>query len=379
MARFLAIAMVSTTLAPLVEAQPYYQQGPYYQGGYYDQHQNYRDGSQGPMPPPGVRTESYPYGGRGWDERGERSAGGEMGRTVGGSVGLAAGMVGGAALASAVVSAGAIASMGPLAVLLIGSAITLGGGFLGAKLFSAGGQKLTEALGKQNTWMLIGAVAGTIAALALIPALGPFAGAGGLVLKGLIGGVVGGVIGRLFANQLEALSTPRNLMMGLGGVLGGMAGGIPGAVAGAAGGFALGHIFDDHFFSKPGEGVRDILPIPDLGRVWDRVTGAGRDVRDWASNRLDDSRGFWDERWYGQDYNDPYYQQAYQTAYYQGGRGPYYDPSPTGYAPYTLGADAPTDSRRTYQGFVDGMQGGMSREEEAARYRQYLESQRRGP
>lgn len=362
--------ILATTLAPAVEAQGYQYPGQYPgQGQYPDQYQ----GQYPRQPYPPSSSGRYPSG---WDARGEASRGGEMGRTVGGTVGLAAGMLGGAALASAVVSAGAVAAMGPLAVILIGSAITLGGGFVGSKLLSHGGQKLTEMLGKQNTWMMIGAVAGTIAALALIPALGPFAGAGGLVVKGLIGGVVGGVLGRLFSNQLEALATPRNLMTGIGGVLGGLAGGIPGAVAGAAGGFALGSILDDHFFAKPGDSINNYLPIDEAGRLWDRVTDAGRDVRDWTSNRMQDGRDMWNDNWYENQYNDPYYQHGYQYAYADTGRA--YGPdtmSPTSYVPadsLNYGGQDPTlAARQAYSDFMAAQQQGRSPQEIDALFRRY--------
>lgn len=298
----------------------------------------------------------YYHGGNNWewDDRGEMSRGGESGRSIGGSVGLAAGFLGGAALAAAVTSAGAVAAMGPLAVMVIGASITVGGGFLGAKLFSHGGQWLTEKLGKQNMWMMIGATAGTIAAIALIPALGPFAGAGGLVVKGLVGGLAGGIIGRLFANQLEALATPRMLMTGVGAVVGGLFGNVPGAIAGAAGGYALGAIFDDHFFAKPGDSFRNYLP--DLGGLTDKLRRAKDNVSDWVDGKMHDAGHAWNDNWYG---NDPYYQYGYQ---YAQGPGSYYDsPFTYGYDPgaYDYRGGNVVDSYHQYRQDYGSFQAGM--------------------
>lgn len=267
------------------------------------------------------------YGGQGfsdWDRRGRASSGQEPGRTVGGSVGMAAGFIGGAALASVVIGAAGVAAWGPLAVSLIGSAITMGGAFAGAKLFSNLGGNLTEALGKDNMWMMIGAVAGAVAAIALLPATGIFAGAAGLLAKGMIGGLVGGVVARLFSNQLEAIATPRNLMLGMGALVGGLGGGIPGAIAGAVGGYALGAIMDDHFFSQPGDSVGNYLPFDTNSgtSIFDSLKNAGSNISNWLSGKKNSSQQWFNENYYGS--HDPYYQHYYQQAY-QGSYGtPYY-------------------------------------------------------
>jgi len=79
------------------------------------------------------------------------------------------------------------------------------------------------------TWTLIGASLGSLAALMLIPALGPAFGVMGPMIKVLLGGMIGGVLGRLFAPQLESVASPKVLYGAAGGVVGGLAGGVPGA------------------------------------------------------------------------------------------------------------------------------------------------------
>ncbi len=343
----LSLVMVGLLWAPALQAQPY----QYYQQGY---NGSYQGG----------------YNGGSWDARGRASDGRELGRSLGGSVGMAAGFVGGAAIAAAVLKASVFATMGPLVPLLVGTAITLAGGFLGAKFLSKGGEWLTSKLGKQNTWMMIGSMIGTIAAIALIPTLGPFAGAGGLIVKGLIGGLAGGILGRLFANQLETLATPRMLMAGMGAVLGGLAGNIPGAIAGLAGGYAMGAIFDDHFFSKPGDSIKNYLP--DFSGITNSLRNAGSRIGDWANGVGDNLQDRWNEDYYANQYGssggyhyyqDPYYQTGYQ---YARGPDPYYDqPFAPSYS-YQAGdvAFAPSgaygDYRSTYADTVAGMQGGAN-------------------
>lgn len=326
----LTAAMFLGLLAPAIQANGYGGYGNYY-GNYGSYDSGYYSGNYGGTYNTGSRGYSYGYQPPGyqssgsWDDRGTYSDGGELGRSVGGSVGMAAGFVGGAAIAAAVLKASAFAAMGPLVPLLVGTAITLAGGFIGGKLLSRGGSALTRALGKRNTWMLLGAVAGTIAGIALLPALGPLAGAGGLVIKGVIGGVVGGVIGRLFSNQLETIATPRFLMAGMGAVLGGLAGNIPGAIAGAAGGYAMGAIFDDHFFSKPGDSIGNFLPdIEGMGRS---LKNAGHSIGDWFKDKQRDTANWWDRNWDENSYgSNPYYQHSYNYAYgpsYGYGGNPY--------------------------------------------------------
>lgn len=365
----LTMIMALTLVAPALQAQQYYQ------GGYYDQYQ------QGAGRYDGYRNDAYGSGGnwRDWDDRGQASNGQEPGRTMGGSLGLAAGMVGGAALASAVIGAAGIAAWGPLAVMLIGSAITVGGAFAGAKLFSNLGGKFTEALGRDNMWMMIGAAAGAVAAIALIPAAGPFAGAAGLIVKGLIGGLAGGVLGKLFAPQLESIAQPRYLMLGMGALLGGLGGGIPGAIAGAVGGYALGAILDDHFFSQPGDSVSNYLPFGDggirgigdtLGNAWDRLTN-------WGQNRVDDTKDFWDRNYNRDDYYDPVYRQSYSNA--RGRNFGYDQPYDYGYqydgyyayAPQASNfGDAAGSLRAEYTRLKDIISSGRATQADYQRYRQ---------
>jgi hypothetical protein len=294
----LSFLMVSSLVAPQLLAQSRYRYGD--------------------TPDRRVMNDRYRDDGwRDWDRRGQESSGEEPGRTVGGSIGMAAGMVGGAALASAVIGAAGIAAWGPAAVMLIGSAITIGGAFAGAKLFSSMGGKFTKALGRDNMWMMIGAVLGTVAAIALITTTGGiFAGAGGLLIKAMIGGIAGGVIGKLFAPQLEALATPRNLMMGMGALVGGLGGGIPGAIAGAVGGYALGAIMDDNFFTQPGDRLGNYLPFG--GGDKDTASGAMSSIKDawgrlmdWGSDKKDDTKDWWDRN-YNRD--DPVYRRSYDLA-----------------------------------------------------------------
>lgn len=291
----LSFLMVSSLVAPQLMAGGYYRSDYRYGDGYYND-----------------RYENDTY--RDWDRRGEESEGQEPGRTVGGSLGMAAGMVGGAALASAVIGAAGIAAWGPVAVTLIGSAITVGGAFAGAKLFSNLGGKFTEALGRDNMWMMIGTVIGAVAAIALITSTaGIFAGAGGLIIKGLMGGIAGGVLGKLFAPQLEALATPRNLMLGVGAVVGGIGGGIPGAIAGAVGGYALGAIMDDHFFSQPGDRLGNYVPFGggDSSGALNSIKDGWDRLMDWGSDKKDDAGDWWDRN-YNRD--DPVYRRSYDMA-----------------------------------------------------------------
>lgn len=361
---FMSFCMLGSLFAPNLLAQrysQYYQGDSRYQGRYNDGYYNdrYDDGD--------------------WDSRGQSSQGQEPGRTVGGSLGMAAGLVGGAAIAHAVIGAAGIAAWGPLAVFLIGSAITVGGAFAGAKLFSHFGGKFTQALGRDNMWMMIGAAIGAVAAIALIPVAGPFVGAAGLIAKGMIGGIAGGVLGKLFAPQLETIATPRNLMLGVGAVVGGLGGGIPGAIAGAVGGYALGAIMDDHFFSQPGDSVSNYLPFGNRGGVrgitdsiadgWDRLTSWGRDKKD-------DATDWWDDNYHRDQRYDPVYRQSYE---YGRGRSFGYDApfdysyqydrpyAPTGMADYRDYRD------ESYRGAVNSAYNGqMSRDA----YEEYMRRQR---
>lgn len=358
----LSFLMLSSLIAPQLMAQPW-RDGPY------DDTWNAYNGGQNN----GYLSDYY-KGGR-WDDRGQNSGGQEPGRTIGGSLGLAGGMIGGAALASAVIGAAGIASWGPLAVMLIGSAITIGGAFIGSKLFSHLGGKFTQALGRDNMWMMIGAAAGAIAAIALIPAAGPFAGAAGLLVKGMIGGLLGGTLGKLFAPQMEALATPRNLMLGVGALIGGLGGGIPGAIAGAVGGYVLGAILDDNFFSQPGDSVSRYLPWGDgngrnivdkLRDAWDRVT-------DWGSDKKEDAEDWWDRNYWRDEAYSPTYQQSYSYA-----RG-----QPFGYdSPYNYNyqynyaraaessslADAQNAWRAEYNSILAKMQSGTAGPADLQRY-----------
>lgn len=246
-------------------------------------------------------------------------------RTVGGMAGLAAGSIGGAALASVVLGAAGVAAWGPLATAVIGASITAAGGFLGAKLFSAGGLALDRTLGPDATWMMVGAMAGTFAAIALLPATGVFAGAAGLVAKGVIGGVVGGTLGKLLAPTLESVATPRNLYGVMGGLVGGLGFGIPGAVAGAVGGYALGGIFGDHFFADEDRGGYsghrpwDHSPRSSLG---EKIQEWKATLSDWFSGRDQPDRSGWDQ--------DPWIQQDHWHGTYS-----YYDPSQAVWGSYS--------------------------------------------
>lgn len=256
-----------------------------------------------------------------------------LGRTLGGAAGVAAGSLAGAALASAIIGAAGIASWGPLATILVGTAITAGGAFLGAKLISHLGLTMDRALGPGSTWMLVGAIAGTVAAMALIPALGPFAGPAGMIAKALIGGVVGGVLGKLFAPWLESHATPRTIYAAMGGLIGGLGFGIPGAVAGVAGGYALGMIFGDNFFADEDRYTSDYVDdardwfddIKDRAGDWrdtisDWFGGKSDRLKDWASDNwheydyYDGSRNRWDRYTYDRNWG---YQPVYSGGYQQ--------------------------------------------------------------
>jgi hypothetical protein len=179
-----------------------------------------------------------------------------LGRTLGGAGGIAVGSFGGAAIASAVIKGAGLATMGPIAPILVGTAITAGGAFIGAKAMSHGGAWMDRALGPDMTWTLVGATAGAVAGFALLPSLGPFAGPAGRVVGAALGGVVGGLLGKIFAPGLQHYATTKMIYTATGALLGGAGMGIPGALIGAVGGYTLGSIFDNNFFATPGSTLK---------------------------------------------------------------------------------------------------------------------------
>ncbi|MBI4858905.1 MAG: hypothetical protein HY815_01320 [Candidatus Riflebacteria bacterium] len=251
--------------------QGYYNQGyanqGYYNQGYYQQNQ-----------------------GSWWDKLKNSFTGGTgsqgLGRTLGGAAGIAAGSFGGAALASAVIKAAGVASMGPIAPILVGTAITAGGAFLGGKLLSHGGSWMDRAMGPDMTWTLVGAIAGSVAGFALLPALGPFAGPAGRVIGAAVGGVAGGLLGKIFAPHLQKFATPNTIYAGTGALLGGLGFGIPGALIGAVGGYALGSIFDKNFFSEPGSSLSGDLRrnAVDFRQPAYALQNGANTITNWVSN-----------------------------------------------------------------------------------------------
>lgn len=234
-------------------------------------------------------------------------------RTMGGAAGLAAGAMGGAALSTAIMAAvPGIAAMGPLATLLVSTSIVAAGGWIGAKVFSRLGLELDRAMGPKAVWAMLGASLGAVAAMALIPAAGWFAGPMGLVAKALIGGVLGGSLGALFNKQLEAVATPRTIYAAAGGAIGAFAGGVPGALAGVAGGYAVGTVLDNNFMADEDVTLRDQMRrgYRYTERVYDRAVDYHEDIGDWVHNRVDR----FEERW--NDHRD-YYDQCEDSFYWE--------------------------------------------------------------
>jgi hypothetical protein len=223
-----------------------------------------------------------------------------IGRTLGGAAGIAAGSMAGFGIASAVIKAAGVAAMAPMVKLMIGTAIVGAAAWGGAKLFSHLGLALDRAMGPKAVWMMLGATIGTVAAVSLIPTVGIFAGPVGLIAKGLIGGLAGGTLLGLLHKPLEAVATPRVLYAAAGGTIGAVAGGVPGALAGAAGGLAIGAVMDQGFFADedfyPGRAMRD---------RWDDVREHFRycrdDVEDWRYDRRDRFAQRYDQRPYRYD------------------------------------------------------------------------------
>ena len=207
-----------------------------------------------------------------------------LGRTLGGAAGIAAGSFGGAALASAVIKSAGVAAMGPIAPILVGTAITAGGAFVGAKLLSHGGSWMDSALGPDMTWTLVGGVAGSVAGFALLPALGPFAGPAGRVIGAALGGVAGGLLGKMFAPTLQRFATTKSIYGATGALLGGAGFGIPGAIMGAVGGYALGSIFDKNFFATPGSSLGGDVQnnVVDLQTPYRGLQNAGSSISNWV-------------------------------------------------------------------------------------------------
>lgn len=267
------IALLCLAIATPASAQ-YYQQG--YGGRYQQGYGYYPSGG-------GFRGVTSNIGG--WLNRTFGDGDGEgLGRTLGGAAGIAAGSFGGAALASAVIKSAGVAAMGPIAPILVGTAITAGGAFLGAKLLSHGGEWMDHALGPDMTWTLVGGVAGSVAGFALLPALGPFAGPAGRVLGAAIGGVAGGLLGKMFAPHLQRFATTKTIYGATGALLGGAGFGIPGALMGAVGGYALGSIFNKSFFSEPGSSVGGDIRrnAVDLQTPYRGLQNAGSSISNWV-------------------------------------------------------------------------------------------------
>ncbi len=291
-----------------------------------------------------------------------------IGRTLGGAVGLAAGGFAGAALASAVIGAAGIGSLGSLATILVGTSITMACGLVGSKLFSHVGQWADRTLGRRNLWTMMGATIGTILAVALLPATGPFAGVAGMIAKGFIGGIAGGILGRLFAPQLQAISNPRILYAAAGGLMGALGGGgIVGAVAGVALGGIVGTIMDKNFFSDERVTMGDLAREGGyhVSRVGDWFRRAGSRISDWFHGG-----GNWvRDRWYG---DDPYYQGGYYDDYYYNGYQIGY-----GYGDYSSGYDE--QYAYTPGFYVDYGQGGYAEgdlyDRSRLRAREYLRLQ----
>jgi len=217
-----------------------------------------------------------------------------IGRTAGGALGVAAGSFGGAALASSVIKAAGLSSMGAIAPILVGSAITAGSAFVGGKIGSHGGAWMDNTLGPDTTWTLVGAAAGAMAGFTLLPSLGPFAGSAGRVLGGALGGMAGGMLGKMFAPTLQQVMTTKTIYGGIGALVGGAGFGIPGVLAGAVGGYTLGSIFDNNFFSD-GTSLRQDLqtnvvdysqPLNQLSNGVSRVGNAIGNAIDSAEARL---------------------------------------------------------------------------------------------
>lgn len=321
--RILGVAILCLALVGPANAQ-YYNQGYYQQGygggGYYQQGYGYQ--------PSGGGFRGFTSRIGNWLDRTLGGGDGEgLGRTLGGAAGIAAGSFGGAALASAVIKSAGVASMGPIAPILVGTAITAGGAFLGAKLLSHGGEWMDHSLGPDMTWTLVGGIAGSVAGFALLPALGPFAGPAGRVLGAALGGVAGGVLGKVFAPHLQRFATTKTIYGATGALLGGVGFGIPGALMGAVGGYALGSIFNKNFFSEPGSSLSGDLRrnAVDLQTPYYGLRGATSEIGNWvrggtnsAYNRLRSN-------------NDAYYD--YTRGYPAGGYA--YSPQNTNMATYT--------------------------------------------
>jgi hypothetical protein len=338
---FLSVVILCLALVAPAHAQYYnqgYNQGYYQQGGgYYQQGYGYTPSSGG-----GFRGFTSRIGN--WLDRTLGGGDGEgLGRTLGGAAGIAAGSFGGAALASAVIKSAGVAAMGPIAPILVGTAITAGGAFLGAKLLSHGGSWMDSALGPDMTWTLVGGIAGSVAGFALLPALGPFAGPAGRVIGAALGGVAGGVLGKIFAPHLQRFATTKTIYGATGALLGGVGFGIPGALMGAVGGYALGSIFNKNFFSEPGSSLTGDLRrnAVDLQTPYYGLRGATADIGNWVrggtnsiGNRLRSN-------------NDSYYD--YTRGYPAGGYA--YSPQNTNMATYTGSAmpSAPAATADTAQ------------------------------
>lgn len=292
----------------------YWQQGDSPRGGYHQQGGGY-------YPPPGrwKRPRPDPYDGAGHAR---------LGRTMGGAAGIAAGSMAGAALATAVIKSAGVAALGPLAPILIGTAITAAGAWIGAKGLSMVGQEGDRLLGPDMTWAIVGGIAGSVLGFTLLPSLGPFAGPMGRIIGAALGGFVGGTLGKIFAPTLDRVATPPVIYGATGALLGGVGFGPVGALAGAAGGYALGRVMDRGFFIDPHTRPRDVSR--DIRNEFAGVTDRFRDYRetlgDWVHGRANRFRDRLSSRWGYYDYPSDYYtdysdsrRYAYELGYGQGG------------------------------------------------------------
>lgn len=298
------------------------------------------------------------------DGKGVETAGGELGRSLGGATGMAIGAIGGSALAAAAVSAAGIASLGTLATTLTIATITAGSMFLGSKVFSTLGQSLERSMGAKNLWTMVGAALGAVACIALIGSTGMFAGPAGLLLKALIGGIAGGTLARLFSNQLEAISTPRILYAAMGGLVAAVGGmGFVGALGGIAAGFVLGSIMDSVYFADRQRSLSGYVEEgkDKAGSIMSKFTGWTSSIKNWISGKTGGVGNWVEDNWDKDSNNDSYnnyynsgWDSGYQTNYGDYGKSNYSSVNyTTGYKGDQDYGQRNTDYRDSYQTFIN--------------------------
>jgi hypothetical protein len=340
----LGIAVLCLALCGPADAQYQYGYGQYPQGYGYQQGGYYGGYSQGPswyqggynQPSTGLFS-----GVKNWFNNtfGQNvSDGSGIGRTAGGAAGMAAG------LASAVIKSAGVAAMGPIAPILIGTAVTAGGAFLGGKLLSRGGSWMDNAMGPDMTWTIGGAIAGSVAGFALLPALGPFAGPAGGVVGAAVGGLAGGLLGKMFAPTIQRFATPKTIYAAAGAAVGAMIPGpgkIIGILGGAVGGYVLGSIFDKNFFSEQGSSLSGDIQrnVVDYRQPYYAAQNGAANISNWArnttahlQNRISNvgQPNYYNYTGYGSvGYNNPYVYASNGSAYGSGYYGAY-APSTTG-------------------------------------------------